>query len=104
MPVVVVEHECPHPQGGGGGCRSRQGSDGPELILEVIGDEQRGIAEFLGSPGQGNPARTVRGGRQLDTESKAAIMGHGGCPLMGDDGTGDVNGEDLTKLALRWWQ
>ena len=61
MAVVVVEHEGPHPEPVGGARRRHQGGHGGELVPEVVGHEQGGVAEVLRLAGLFGP----RAGRRL---------------------------------------
>ena len=68
--VVVAEHQGADPQVGGGLGGHGQGHQGPELVLEVVGDEQGRVAEVLDRAGQCPARRPRRGVGQLDAEAE----------------------------------
>ena len=68
VPVVVAEDERPHPERRGGLGGHGQGDQRTELVLEVIRDEQRRVAETFDAPCELAPRVPRRRTRQLDPE------------------------------------
>jgi hypothetical protein len=68
MAVVVVEDVAPDPQrrrGVGGGLHRRDRTD---LVADVVGNKEHGVAKLLGPPGLGSPVRGARCGRRSQAE------------------------------------
>jgi len=78
MAVVVAEDERAHAQRGGGGRHGGQGGHGGELVAEVVGHEQRAVAEVLGLAGLRGPGAGGAVGRlaQLRGEAECAVVCH----------------------------
>ena len=76
--VVVAEDQRPHAQRGGGRGHRGQGGHGGELVAEVVGHEQRAVAEVLGLAGLLGPGAGGAVGRlaQLRGEAKPAVVCH----------------------------
>ena len=70
MAVVVAEDQRAHPQGGGGLGGHGQGHQRPELVVEVVGDEQGGVARGPRSCGRCRarpaPTRPSTAGRRSE--------------------------------------
>ena len=79
MAVVVAEDQRTHAQRCRGRGHSGQGRDGRQLVAEVIGHEQRAVAEVLGLACLLGPALGRAVGRlaQLCGEAELAIVCHG---------------------------
>ena len=57
VPEVVAEHHRPERQVVGDQRGGREGGDGPELQVEVVGDAEPRVAQVLGPSGQVEPLR-----------------------------------------------
>jgi hypothetical protein len=80
MPVVVAEHERADAQRRGGVRRRDERGHGCQLIVEVVGDRQRRVAEILHAARQRRPRPRVaaRGRRGLEPEAERPGARHGG--------------------------
>ncbi len=70
VPVVVAEDQRSDPQGGGGLGRHGQGHQRPELVLEVVGDEQGRVPEVFDACGPVRHAAPAGSVGQLDGEAE----------------------------------
>lgn len=78
MAVVVPEDQGPHAEGTGGGGHGGQGGDGRELVTEVVGHEEGGVAEGLGTAGLIGPRAggAPRRRAELGGEAEPAVVCH----------------------------
>ena len=77
---VVVEHEGTDLELGGGVGRRHQRRHRPQLVAEVVGHEERVVAQVLRLPGEVGPGGTGRRVGQLDAEAERTMgrrTGHG---------------------------
>ena len=77
MPVVVVEYQRSHPQSRGGVGRSHERGDRAELVREVVGEVQGGVAERLDLPSLLLPGAGVGRAVLLHSEPEGARLVHG---------------------------
>ncbi len=79
VPVVVAEDQRAHAERGGGGGHRGQGRHGRQLVAEVVGHEQRAVAEVLGLAGLRGPRAggAVRCLAELRGEAEFAVVCHG---------------------------
>ena len=90
--VVVAEDQRAHAQRGRGGRHRRQGGDGRQLVAEVVGHEQRAVAEVLGLAGLLGPRAggAVRRLAQLRGEAELPVVCHGA--MLPQNGVPPVTG------------
>ncbi len=88
MPVVVAEDERAHAQARRRAGDSGEGRNGRQLVAEVIGHQQRAVAEVFGLTGLLCPRARRSIGRlaQLGGEAKLPVVWH--CAMVPENGAG----------------